>query len=99
MDEQEYCKVREELEVSSLAADSANEFPESYTVDEVLGLADRLNDASAEADKIMREDFAKLSKPEQECLIELLSGRSDQTRQGWRDYLRVTNADSFGSDS
>lgn len=89
MDEQEYGKVREELEVSSLAADLANEFPESYTVDEVLGLADRLNDASAEADKIMREDFAKLSKPEQERLIELLSGRSDQTQQEWQKFLNV----------
>lgn len=87
MDKRDFEDVREELATSSLAADMAQEFPGSYSVDEVLGITARLDEASNKADKLMREDFASLSAPEQERLIGLLGEHSAQNRQWWRDYL------------
>lgn len=87
MDKRDFDDACETLATSSLAADMAQEFPGSYSVDEVLGITVRLDDASDKADKLMREDFASLSASEQERLIGLLGEHSAQNRQWWRDYL------------
>ena len=87
MDKQEFDKAHEELMVSSLAADMAQEFPESYSPDEVACIAARLDCASEEADRLMREDFAALSPLAQERMIGLLSEHSGQSRKWWREYL------------
>lgn len=87
MDNQDYSDALEELAVGSLAADLAQEFPDSYSKDDVLDVSARLYDASDRADKLMRDDFATLTPMEQERLINLLGEHSEQTRQWWRDIL------------
>lgn len=87
MDNQDYADALEELAVGSLAADLAQEFPDSYSKDDVLDVSARLYDASDRADKLMRDDFATLTSMEQERLIDLLGEHSEQTRQWWREYL------------
>ena len=87
MDERGFDNVREELMTSSFAADMAQEFPDSYSVDEVLCITARLDCASEEAERLMREDFATLSPSAQERMIGLLSEHSEQSRKWWREYL------------
>lgn len=72
---------------SSLAADMAQEFPDSYSVDEVLCIAARLDCASDEAERLMREDYASLPPLAQERMIGLLSEHSEQSRRWWLDFL------------
>lgn len=87
MDERDYDEALEELAVGLLAADLAQEYPESYSKDDVLDISARLYEASDRADILMRDDFAALTPMEQERLIDLLGEHSEQTRQWWRDYL------------
>lgn len=87
MDKRDYDEALEELAVASLAADLAQEFPDSYSKDDVVDVSARLYDVSDRTDDLMRDDFAALSAMEQERLIALLGERSEQTRQWWRDYL------------
>lgn len=87
MDERGFDRVHEELMVGALAADMAQEFPESYSTDEVACIAARLDCASEEAERLMREDFAALSLLAQERMIGLLSEHSEQSRKWWREYL------------
>ena len=87
MDKREFDNVREELMTSSLVADMAQEFPSSYSVDEVLRITARLDCASEEAERLMREDFATLPPLAQERMIGLLSEHSEQSRRWWHDLL------------
>lgn len=87
MNKREFENVHEELMTSSLAADMAQEFPDSYSVDEVLRITARLDCASEAAERLMREDFAALPPLAQERMIGLLSEHSEQSRKWWREYL------------
>lgn len=87
MDKRDYEEALEELAVGSFAADLAQEYPDSYSRDDVFDISARLYDASDKADELMRDDFAALTPMEQERLIDLLGEHSEQTRQWWRDYL------------
>lgn len=87
MDERDFDNVHEELMTSSLAADMAQEFPDSYSVEEVMCITVRLDCASEEAERLMREDFAVLTPSAQERMIGLLSEHSEQSRLWWLEFL------------
>ena len=63
--------------------------PGMYTLEELQAMQCEYDEASAAADKLMRDDFQSMSPEMQKRMLQLLAGDEAHTPQFWLDTLSL----------
>lgn len=80
-------RAMEERELAYFRAELALLFPESYSLQEKAEICRGMTMADAEAHKVMREDFQRLSPNHKAILFKMLLKKGDLSERYWRYSL------------
>lgn len=80
-------RVMEERELAYFRAELALFSPESYSLQEKAEICKGMTIADAEACKVMREDFQRLSPNHKAVLFKMLLEKGDLSERYWRYSL------------
>lgn len=87
IDEARWEKVNEDMEVAQLKATLVWEYPDDYTLEEVMEIARENMRAAKAVDAMLREDFDSMPPEMQREMLKLLANDPKQDPGYWTDVL------------
>jgi len=87
-------QLRESHELAYLRGDLATSSPQSYSIDGMKAISDKMAASTAEVDAAIRKDFESLPPEAQGRMLELLAGADPGNMEFWNEVLGLAMPDS-----